>query len=240
METSKQDDTSAKQSDVSSVSGSIEKLYLYNFMFFKKLEISFSPGMNLVVAKSKNRNVAIMTAIRFVLGGITDLSYIRKGADSARVEVLLRNTGSYPYQLETFGESIHISRVVFQNGFSEYRILNSDRSTQSNSDEEILLKKIIKHFSIGIKQPLSIMCDDFIVGSLSQWDPINLYTLFMWVTELNEWNVKYEPIDKLLGLLKKDISAMSDVLEKLRKDIVYFERIYKSKFTVLFYSPPPL
>ncbi len=64
----------------------LEELRIQNFAIIDQLELSFTPGFNVITGETGAGKSIIIDAVELILGGKADASFVRAGADKAVVE----------------------------------------------------------------------------------------------------------------------------------------------------------
>ena len=74
----------------------LTRLFIENFALIERVEVEFGPGLNVVTGETGAGKSLLVDALEFVLGGATDRSLVRVGADGASVEAVIRITSPAP------------------------------------------------------------------------------------------------------------------------------------------------
>ncbi|KDR12930.1 structural maintenance of chromosomes protein 6 isoform X2 [Zootermopsis nevadensis] len=178
--------------------GIIERIYMRNFMCHSSMEICLNPRINFVVGRNGSGKSAILTALIVGLGGKASSTnrgaslkeFIKKGSNTATIEITLRNTGHYNYKREEYGDRIIVLRSI-SNSTAQcyYRVKTGQGEVISSKKEE--LDRIVSAFNIQIENPVTIMNQDTARTFLNSSNSHEKYNLFMKATQLEQIKQTY-------------------------------------------------
>ncbi|KDR13223.1 Structural maintenance of chromosomes protein 6 [Zootermopsis nevadensis] len=125
-----------------------------DFMCHSSLEVRLNPRGNFIVGRNVSGKTAIIAALVLGLGGnpraikrhTTLQEFIKKGKDTATIEITLKNTGHLNYEREQYGDHIIVRRCFNATGRSTYEIKSEEGEFISRKEEE--LDKIVSAFNI--------------------------------------------------------------------------------------------
>lgn len=106
----------------------ISRLYIKNFALIDEHEIYFNQGLNVISGETGSGKSMILNALKFVLGGRSDKSFIRNGEKSLRVEICFDHIQINTLEqlndlgIEYENEQIIIVRTLNTDGKSDIRI----------------------------------------------------------------------------------------------------------------------
>ncbi|XP_015590762.1 structural maintenance of chromosomes protein 6 isoform X2 [Cephus cinctus] len=216
--------------------GKIKRIFMKNFMCHDAMEVTLNPNVNYIVGRNGSGKSAILLALVVGLGarahntsrGSTIKEFVKKGKNTALIEITLANEGSMAYKQEIYGESITISRSI--GGASKYRIKNASGHVISSKREE--LDHIISALNIQVNNPISVLNQDVSRTFLISAGPKEKYDLFMKATRLDvignnykEARVKSEEARQRLERAKQSLAATKKDIDELEKKLHTIESI---------------
>lgn len=220
--------------------GKVKKIRLHNFMCHDALEVTFNKNVNFIVGHNGSGKSAILTALTIGLGaranvtnrGTSVKQFIKKGRNSAIIEIALVNQGDTAYKPEIYGDTITVLRTIGIN--STYKIKNWRGEIISTKREE--LDNIITMMNIQIDNPISVLNQDVSRTFLVTSKPDEKYNLFMKATLLDSIENNYKEAlyicEEEYDKLKAYSAALSQVkaeIQKLKESIHRLEAIDESR-----------
>ncbi|XP_018392244.1 PREDICTED: structural maintenance of chromosomes protein 6 [Cyphomyrmex costatus] len=215
--------------------GKVKKIRVNNFMCHDALEITLNENVNFIVGRNGSGKSAILTALTVGLGaranvtsrGTSVKEFIKKGRNSATVEITLVNKGDTAYKPDIYGDTIIVLRTIGTT--SSYKIKNWRGEIISTKRDE--LDNIITMMNIQIDNPISVLNQDVSRTFLVTSKPEEKYTLFMKATLLDSiennymeaLNICEEEYDKLkqynetLYHEKKQIQKLEESIRRLEE-----------------------
>ncbi|XP_070161215.1 structural maintenance of chromosomes protein 6 [Polyergus mexicanus] len=245
--TGKPDNEQAKRSKhaennntVEYTAGKVKSIRVRNFMCHEALEIVLNENVNFIVGRNGSGKSAILTALTVGLGaranvtsrGTSVKEFIKKGKNSATIEITLVNKGDTAFKHDIYGDTITVVRTI--GNASSYKIKNWRGDTISAKRDE--LDNIIETMNIQIDNPISVLNQDvsrtFLVSSKAD----EKYNLFMKATLLdsikNNYKEALEICEGEYDKLKIHSEALLQVkteIEKLKENIHRLEEIDESR-----------
>nr|XP_034181336.1 structural maintenance of chromosomes protein 6 [Osmia lignaria]XP_034181337.1 structural maintenance of chromosomes protein 6 [Osmia lignaria] len=224
--------------------GKIKKILVRNFMCHDALEVILNPNVNFIIGRNGSGKSAILTALTVGLGaranitsrGASVKNFIKKGKNSAIIEVMLLNTGPMAYKSDIYGDSITVTRNI--GSASSYKIRNWKGDVVSTKRNE--LDNILRAMNIQIDNPIAILNQDisrtFLVSSKSE----EKYELFMKATFLDIIGNNYKEAEltcqEEYGKLQQYNETLSEArneVEQLKENIKRAEGIDKLRDEVV-------
>ncbi|XP_043593729.1 structural maintenance of chromosomes protein 6 [Bombus pyrosoma] len=234
----------ASQFAEESKAGKIKRILIRNFMCHDALEVTLNPNVNFIIGRNGSGKSAILTALTVGLGaranitsrGASVKNFIKKGKNSATIEVSLFNNGSMAYKPDIYGDSITVFRSIGTT--SSYKIKNWKGEVVSTRQNE--LANILQAMNIQIDNPISILNQDISRTFLVSSKPEEKYELFMKATLLNVIGNNYREAEltceQEYEKLKQYNKILADVrkeVEELKKNIERAEEIDKFRDEVV-------
>ncbi|KAG5311912.1 SMC6 protein, partial [Pseudoatta argentina] len=220
--------------------GKVKKIRLHNFMCHDALEITLNENVNFIVGQNGSGKSAILTALTIGLGaranvtsrGTSVKEFIKKGRNSATIEITLVNKGDTAYKPEVYGNIITVLRTIGTT--SSYKIKNWRGEIISTKRDE--LDNIISMMNIQIDNPISVLNQDVSRTFLVTSKPEEKYSLFMKATLLDSIEINYkealniceQEYDKLQQY-NATLSQEKKQIEKLKESIHRLEEMDESR-----------
>ncbi|XP_072747857.1 structural maintenance of chromosomes protein 6 [Anoplolepis gracilipes] len=220
--------------------GKVKSIRVRNFMCHEALEIVLNENVNFIVGRNGSGKSAILTALTIGLGaranvtsrGTSVKEFIKKGKNSATIEITLINKGDSAFKPDIYGDTITVVRTI--GNTSSYKIKNWRGEIISTKRDE--LDNIIETMNIQIDNPISVLNQDvsrtFLVTSKAD----EKYNLFMKATLLdaikNNYNEALEICEGEYDKLQQHSQALLQVkkeIEKLKDHIRRLEEIDVSR-----------
>ncbi|KZC07283.1 PREDICTED: structural maintenance of chromosomes protein 6 [Dufourea novaeangliae] len=203
--------------------GKIKKILVRNFMCHDALEVVLNPNVNFIVGRNGSGKSAILTALTVGLGaranvtsrGASVKGFIKKGKNTATIEITLFNKGPMAYKPDTYGDSIIVLRTIGSS--SSYKIKNWRGDVISTKRKE--LDNILRAMNIQIDNPISILNQDISRTFLVSSKPEEKYELFMKATLLDVIGNNYKEADLICQEEYKKLQQYNEVLSEVRKEV---------------------
>ncbi|XP_071562380.1 structural maintenance of chromosomes protein 6-like [Temnothorax nylanderi] len=220
--------------------GKVKKIRLVNFMCHDALEITLNENVNFIVGRNGSGKSAILTALTVGLGaranvtsrGTSVKEFIKKGRNSATVEITLVNKGDTAYKPDIYGDTITVIRTI--GNTSSYKIKNWRGEIVSTKRDE--LDSIITTMNIQIDNPISVLNQDVSRTFLVTSKPDEKYNLFMKATLLDAIENNYKEAlyicEEEYNKLRTYSAALSQVkgeIQKLKESIHRLEEMDESR-----------
>lgn len=203
--------------------GKIQKILIRNFMCHDALEVILNPNVNFIVGRNGSGKSAILTALTVGLGaranitsrGASVKNFIKKGKNSAIIEVMLLNKGPTAYNSDVYGDSITIIRSIGSS--SAYKIKNWKGEVISTKRNE--LDNILRAMNIQIDNPICILNQDISRTFLVSSKPEEKYELFMKATLLDKIGNNYKEAELVCQEEYEKIKHYNETLSEARKEV---------------------
>ncbi|XP_012539107.1 structural maintenance of chromosomes protein 6 isoform X2 [Monomorium pharaonis] len=231
------------EKQIEETAGKVKKIRLYNFMCHEALEITLNNNVNFIVGRNGSGKSAILTALTIGLGaranvtsrGTSVKEFIKKGRNSAIVEITLVNEGDSAYKPDVYGDTITVTRTIRTSGTSStYKIKNWRGEIISSKRDE--LDNIITMMNIQIDNPISVLNQDVSRTFLVTSKPDEKYNLFMKATFLDAIENNYKEAlnicEEEYSKLKHYSATLSQVkgeIQKLKESIRRLEEMDESR-----------
>ncbi|XP_018057117.1 PREDICTED: structural maintenance of chromosomes protein 6 [Atta colombica] len=220
--------------------GKVKKIRLHNFMCHDALEITLNDNVNFIVGQNGSGKSAILTALTVGLGaranvtsrGTSVKEFIKKGRNSATIEITLINKGDTAYKPEVYGNIITVLRTIGTT--SSYKIKNWRGEIISTKRDE--LDNIISMMNIQIDNPISVLNQDVSRTFLVTSKPEEKYSLFMKATLLDFIEANYK---EALNICEEEYNKLQQYnvtlsqekkqIEKLKESIHRLEEMDESR-----------
>ncbi|XP_048489540.1 structural maintenance of chromosomes protein 6 [Plutella xylostella] len=186
-------DTESIEDDID---GSIISIHVRNFFCHDNLEINFNKNVNFIIGRNGSGKSAILTALVVGLGarasatnrGSNLNSFIKKGANSASVEIKIKNNSVKAYKHHLYGDYITIIRNINASGGSSYKVKSASGEVISTKFEEV--HSIVLAHDIQVDNPISVLNQDD-ARSFHASDSKKKYSLFRKATNLDQTETNY-------------------------------------------------
>ncbi|XP_076243651.1 structural maintenance of chromosomes 6 [Calliopsis andreniformis] len=203
--------------------GKVKKILVRNFMCHDALEVVLNPNVNFIVGRNGSGKSAILTALTIGLGaranvtsrGAAVKSFIKKGKNSATIEVTLVNKGPLAYKPDLYGEAITVCRTIGNS--SQYKIKNWRGEIITTKRGE--LDSILRTMNIQIDNPISILNQDISRTFLVSSKPEEKYELFMKATLLDVIGHNYKEAELTCKEDYDKLKQYNEILSETRKEI---------------------
>ncbi|XP_026320200.1 structural maintenance of chromosomes protein 6 [Hyposmocoma kahamanoa] len=208
------------------VDGCIESIHVRNFFCHDNLEVNFNRNLNFIVGRNGSGKSAILTALVVGLGsrasatnrGNSLTSFIKNGANSAVVEVKVKNSSRRAYKHEVYGNYITIVRNINASGGSSYKIKSATGEIKSTKFEEV--NAICLAHDIQVDNPISVLNQDD-ARSFHASDAKKKYSLFRKATNLDQTETNYNSAiancDRAKNVLKRKLDAFIELEKEYKK-----------------------
>ncbi|XP_012142309.2 structural maintenance of chromosomes 6 isoform X1 [Megachile rotundata] len=203
--------------------GKIQKILIRNFMCHDALEVTLNPNVNFIVGRNGSGKSAILTALTVGLGaranitsrGASVKNFIKKGKNSAIIEVMLLNKGPMAYNSDVYGDTITIVRSIGSS--SAYKIKNWKGELISTKRNE--LDNILQAMNIQIDNPIAILNQDISRTFLVSSKPEEKYELFMKATLLDKIGNNYKEAELVCQEEHEKLKHYTETLSEARKEV---------------------
>nr|CAD7401671.1 unnamed protein product [Timema poppensis] len=209
--------------------GTIEKVFMRNFMCHDSLEVDLNKNVNFIIGRNGSGKSAILTAVVVALGGKANSTnratsvkeLIKIGENTGTIEVVLSNQGQRPYKPDLYGKHIIISRTISLSGSTGYKVKNSRGEIISTKREEV--DKIVTAFMIQVDNPICILNQDTSRNFLNSSDPKDKFKLFMRATTLDEVKRLYQCTSESSDRARSTIKFRDEALEDTKNEMQELE-----------------
>ncbi|OAD58463.1 Structural maintenance of chromosomes protein 6 [Eufriesea mexicana] len=186
-----------------SKTGKIKKILIRNFMCHDALEVTLNPNVNFIIGRNGSGKSAILTALTVGLGARANVTshFIKKGKNTASIEVTLLNKGPMAYKSDVYGDSITVFR----------------REVVSTKRDE--LTNILRAMNIQIDNPISILNQDISRTFLVSSKPEEKYELFMKATLLDVIGNNYKEAELICEQEYEKLKQYNETLLEAREEI---------------------
>ncbi|XP_026731893.1 structural maintenance of chromosomes protein 6 [Trichoplusia ni] len=176
--------------------GSIVSIHVRNFFCHDNLKVNLNRNVNFIVGRNGSGKSAVLTALVVGLGGrASDTnrgsnlhSFIKKGANSATIEIKIKNNSSKAYKHNIYGDYITVVRHINVSGGSSYKVKSAAGDIISKKYEEV--NAIILAHDIQVDNPISVLNQDD-ARSFHASDAKKKYSLFRRATNLDQTENNY-------------------------------------------------
>ncbi len=202
--------------------GTVQEMYLENFMCHEQLRVAFGPHLNIITGRNGSGKSAILAGLQVCLGAsaratnrgnkIGDL--VRNdGGNRAYVSVRLSNRGSDAFEPRTYGTEITVERSIAKKGASTFKIKNDRGKVISTSSK--VVRSICEKFNIQVDNPVCIL-DQQSAKSFIQGKDDAKYSFFLKATELEKLQEEYMALKEQLRIMKNNMEVAKRGLPKLK------------------------
>nr|CAD7586499.1 unnamed protein product [Timema genevievae] len=214
---------------IKSRAGTIEKVFMRNFMCHDSLEVDLNKNVNFIIGRNGSGKSAILTAVVVALGGKANSTnratsvkeLIKIGENTGTIEVVLSNQGQRPYKPDLYGKHIIISRTISLSGSAGYKVKSSRGEIISTKREEV--DKIVTAFMIQVDNPICILNQDTSRNFLNSSDPKDKFKLFMRATTLDEVKRLYQCTSESSDRASSTIKFRDEALEDTKNEMQELE-----------------
>ncbi|XP_075992354.1 structural maintenance of chromosomes 6 [Anticarsia gemmatalis] len=208
------------------IDGSIVSVHVRNFFCHDNLEVNLNRNVNFIVGRNGSGKSAILTALVVGLGGRASAtnrgnnlhSFIKKGANSASIEIKIKNSSPKAYRHNVYGDYITIVRNINASGGSSYKVKSASGEVISTKFEEV--NAIILAHDIQVDNPISVLNQDD-ARSFHASDAKKKYSLFRKATNLDQTENNYvralENCNKATIIWNKKKEACADLEKEYKK-----------------------
>ncbi|CAK1544398.1 unnamed protein product [Leptosia nina] len=220
------------------VDGCIYSIHVRNFFCHENLEIKFNRNTNFIVGRNGSGKSALLTALVVGLGArasATDRgsnlnSFIKKGTNSATVEIKLWNSSPRAYKHDIYGNFITIVRTLNASGGSSYKIKSASGEVISTKYEEV--KAIILALDIQVDNPISVLNQDT-ARTFHTCDAKKKFELFRQATNIDQTEKNYkdaiENCNKALATWNRKNEACLELEKEYMKLKNQYEQMQSSE-----------
>lgn len=234
----------ASQFTEESKPGKIKRILIRNFMCHDALEVTLNPNVNFIIGRNGSGKSAILTALTVGLGGRANITsrgtsvknFIKKGKNSATIEISLFNNGTMAFKRDIYGDSITVVRSIGTT--TSYKIKNWRGKVLSTKQSE--LESMLQTLNIQIDNPICILNQDISRTFLVSSKPAEKYELFMKATLLDVIGNNYRDAEltceqeyEKLKQYNKILADARKEVEELKKSIERAEKIDKFRDEVV-------
>ncbi|KXZ52761.1 hypothetical protein GPECTOR_8g151 [Gonium pectorale] len=210
--------------------GHIARVHLENFMCHRHFEVDMGNHVTLISGQNGSGKSAIMQALMLCLGltarntgrGANATSFIRTGANDAKVQVTIWNTGVEAFRPDVFGNRITVERVLRASGASSYALydyrMRKAQLDKGQSPREVL-NQVLEHFSIDATNPVTVITQDLARNFLaaSKDDAKIKYNMFVEGTLLEKTQDSLKDSNCYLTQQRKNLEICGTELQAERQ-----------------------
>ncbi|XP_060805756.1 structural maintenance of chromosomes protein 6 [Amyelois transitella] len=214
--------------------GSIHSIHVRNFFCHDNLEINLNRNVNFIIGRNGSGKSAILTALVVGLGGRASAtnrgnnlhSFIKKGANSATVEIKIKNNSPRAYKHNEYGDYITIVRTINASGGGGYKVKSASGEIVSTKFEEV--NSIILAHDIQVDNPISVLNQDD-ARSFHASDAKKKYSLFRKATNLDQTETNYmwalENCNKAHNIWNRKNEACQELEKEYKKWRLSYEQL---------------
>ncbi|KAI8438032.1 hypothetical protein MSG28_010684 [Choristoneura fumiferana] len=211
--------------------GSICSIQMRNFFCHENLQIDFNKNVNYIVGRNGSGKSAILTALVVGLGGRAAAtnrgnnlnSFIKKGANSASIEIKIKNNSSQAYKHDEYGDYITVVRHINSSGGSSYKVKNARGEVVSTKFDTV--KNIIRAHDIQVDNPISVLNQDD-ARSFHASDAKKKYMLFRKATNMDATETNYNKALETGKLAFKISERKNEALQSVEKEYKELKAIH--------------
>lgn len=216
------------------IDGLITRVHVKNFFCHENLEVTLNKSVNFIVGRNGSGKSAVLTALVVGLGGRAAAtnrgnnlhSFIKKGANSASVEIKIKNSSAKAYKANVYGDFITIVRTINSSGGSSYKIKSSSGETISTKFEEV--NAITLAHDIQVDNPICVLNQDE-ARNFHASDAKKKYSLFRRATNMDQteanYNLALQNCERAIGIWQKKNEAFKELEKELRKWETCYEQL---------------
>ena len=202
--------------------GTVQEMYLENFMCHDQLRVAFGPHLNIITGRNGSGKSAILAGLQVCLGASARTTHrgnkigdlVRNdGGNRAYVSVRLSNRGSDAFEPKTYGTEITIERSIAKQGPSTFKIKNQWGKVVSTSSK--VVRSMCEKFDIQVENPVCIL-DQQSAKSFIQGKNDAKYNFFLQATELEKLQEEYIALREQLRIMKNNMEVAKRGLPKLQ------------------------
>ncbi|XP_014236260.1 structural maintenance of chromosomes protein 6 [Trichogramma pretiosum] len=216
--------SSSPEDDPEHVAGKIKRIFMKNFMCHDAMEVKFNDKINFIVGANGSGKSAILTALTVGLGakakatnrGPSIKEFIKKGRNSALIDITITNGGTMAYKHDVYGDKITVVRSISHTS-SSYKIKNWRGEIVSTKREE--LDHMLQFLNIQVENPISVLNQDVSRSFLSSTGSDDKYKLFMKATRLDVIGENYKIAIKECNEADLRLKDAQGYLNESQKDI---------------------
>lgn len=206
--------------------GSIVSIHVRNFFCHDNLEVNLNKNVNFIVGRNGSGKSAILTALVVGLGGRASdtnrgsslRSFIKKGANSATIEIKIKNNSPQAYKHHIYGDYITIVRHINASGASNYKIKSASGEIISTKYDDV--NAITLAHDIQVDNPISVLNQDD-ARSFHASDAKKKFALFRKATNLevteNNYKIALGNCNRARAVWKRKHEACAELEEEYKK-----------------------
>ncbi|CAH1639443.1 unnamed protein product [Spodoptera littoralis] len=206
--------------------GSIVSIHVRNFFCHDNLEVNLNKNVNFIVGRNGSGKSAILTALVVGLGGRASdtnrgsnlRSFIKKGANSATIEIKIKNNSPQAYKHHIYGDYITIVRHINASGGSSYKIKSASGEIISTKYDDV--NAITLAHDIQVDNPISVLNQDD-ARSFHASDAKKKFALFRKATNLeiteNNYKIALGNCNRAKAVSKRKLEACAELEEEYKK-----------------------
>ncbi|XP_037298719.1 structural maintenance of chromosomes protein 6 [Manduca sexta] len=218
------------------IDGLIVSVRVRNFFCHENLEINLNPNVNFIVGRNGSGKSALLSALVVGLGGRaadtnrgSSLStFIKKGTNSATVEIKIKNNSPNAYKHDVYGDYITVVRTINASGGSSYKVKAASGEVVSTKYEEV--NAIILAHDIQVNNPISVLNQDdarsFHNPDKKTSDSKKKYSFFRRATNLDQTMENYEKAQEGCNMATLKWNRKKDACAELEKEYKKWKMSY--------------
>lgn len=229
--------TQAEESPEPSSAGVVERISLRNFMCHDHLEIEFGPQLNFIIGHNGSGKLAVLTGLSVGLGakasdtnrGNSLKKLIKRGKNTARITIVLANSGPELYKPDVYGSRVVVERVLQREGAAKYSLkLELGRVMLHKKGD---LDEMLERFGIPVNNPMAFLSQDaartFLTAALDlqkyKFYEMGLH-IFQNKNDLQETSGHLVAMHSKIALLRDGVTAAAARRQDARKRYEQFKR----------------
>ncbi|CAA7026945.1 unnamed protein product [Microthlaspi erraticum] len=210
--------------DQRSVSGTIRRIRLENFMCHSNLEIEFGEWVNFITGQNGSGKSAILTALCVAFGcrakgtkrASTLKDFIKTGCSDALVHVEMNNNGEDAFKPEIYGDALIIERRISDSTSSTVLKNHQGKKISNRKDE---LRELVEHYNIDVENPCVIMSQDNSREFLHSGNDKDKFKFFYKATLLQQVSGLLESVDTSLKAANALVDDLEETIKPMEKEI---------------------